>query len=328
MPEPTPLIRMVVQGAAFVLVLALWIALVLLWQAVRARREQRIHSRLGISRISGGEADGKVLRLWHEGGVAETTVEREARPTLMQRVAHMGEDAGWKVSMPALVGVLVAGAAGLSVLLLAITGNFVLPALAPVLLLLAFNGYLQYCINKRTALFERQLVDAMELGARSLRAGHPLSGSFRLISEEIAEPVGLLFGGICEQEMLGVSVQDALEQSAAQSRSPDMKIFAVSVVIQLRSGGNLANMMERVTWVIRERMRLNRRARVLTAEAQLSKWVLLALPILLFLGLSLMRPEYMQPLYSTSAGRIMLLVGTGSLLIGSWLMNRMSVLRY
>jgi tight adherence protein B len=107
-----------------------------------------------------------------------------------------------------------------------------------------------------------------------------------------------------------------------------MKIFAVSVVIQLRSGGNLANMMERVTWVIRERMRLNRRARVLTAEAQLSKWVLLALPILLFLGLSLMRPEYMQPLYSTSAGRIMLLVGTGSLLIGSWLMNRMSVLRY
>jgi tight adherence protein B len=317
-----------VQAAAFVLVLALWLAAVLLWWLVRSRRERHIHQRLGIASAADGGPRRKVLRLWHEGGVAETTVSREATLSIMQRLERLRIDAGWTVPMPVLLAALGGAVVLLSLGLLVVTANPLLAAVVAILIVVIFKAWLQHAINSRTALFERQLVDAMDLGARSLRAGHPLSGSFRLIAEEVAEPVGVLFSEICEQEDLGRSVQAALEQCAAQSRSPDVKIFAASVVIQLRSGGNLADMMERVTWVIRERMRLNRRSRVLTAEAQLSKWILLALPLVMFMGLSVMNPGYMEPLFSSFAGKVLLTIGAASLLLGSWIMNRMAILKY
>jgi tight adherence protein B len=168
----------------------------------------------------------------------------------------------------------------------------------------------------------------LDLGGRSLRAGHPLSGAFKLIASEIPAPVGTLFSEINEQEALGVSLQRALLASAQKSRSPDMKIFATSVVIQLRSGGNLADMIDRVAWVVRERIRLHRRARVLTAEAQLSKWVLLALPVGMFVLLTLLNPEYMDPFFTSFWGSVMLIAACGMLAIGAWVMNHMANLKY
>jgi tight adherence protein B len=87
-------------------------------------------------------------------------------------------------------------------------------------------------------------------------------------------------------------------------------------------------MIDRVAWVVRERMRLSRRARVLTAEANLSKWVLLALPTGMFVLLNMINPEYMEPFYTTFLGKMMLLVAVGMLTIGAWVMNRMATLKY
>jgi tight adherence protein B len=205
----------------------------------------------------------------------------------------------------------------------------ILPVIAVVAVaLMAFRTFFLSAIARRTALFEKQLVEALDLGGRSLRAGHPLSGAFKLIATEVGAPVSTLFSEIIEQEALGVSLQRALHNAAQKSRSSDMKIFATSVVIQLRSGGNLADMIDRVAWVVRERMRLNRRARVLTAEAQMSKWVLLALPIGMFVLLNILNPEYMEPFFTTMPGYIMLIVATLMLALGAWIMNRMSVLKY
>mgnify|MGYP003950495469 CR=1 FL=1 len=120
----------------------------------------------------------------------------------------------------------------------------------------------------------------------------------------------------------------ALLNASQKSRSPDMKIFATSVAIQLRSGGNLADMIDRVAWVVRERMRLSRRARVLTAEAQLSKWVLLALPLGMFVLLNVINPEYMDPFFNTFLGGVMMGVAVLMLAMGAWLMNRMAALKY
>ena len=107
-----------------------------------------------------------------------------------------------------------------------------------------------------------------------------------------------------------------------------MKIFATSVVIQLRSGGNLADMIDRVAWVVRERMRLHRRARVLTAEAQMSKWVLLALPTGMFALLMIINPQYMDPFFTTFLGQVMMAVAVCMLLMGAWIMNKMANLKY
>ena len=125
-----------------------------------------------------------------------------------------------------------------------------------------------------------------------------------------------------------MSVQDSLRQAADRSRSPDMRIFAAAVIIQLRSGGNLADMMERVAWVIRERSRLQRRARVLTAEAQMSKWVLIGMPAGVFMMISILNHKYMDPFFTDRRGQIMLVAAVLSMSVGGYVMGRMAKLRY
>jgi len=193
---------------------------------------------------------------------------------------------------------------------------------------LAMKTYQERCTLKQQALFETQLVDGLELASRSLRAGHPLLASFRLISEEIPNPLGGLFQKICQQQGLGVSLEESLRQVAGESGGDDLKLFATSIVIQLRSGGNLADMMSRLASVIRERMRLARHVRVLTAQTQFSKRLLLSIPFILFVMISVLNPNYMKPLYTTLVGKMLLAAGAAGMIVGAWLMNKISKLKY
>jgi tight adherence protein B len=322
---------MFAQVSIFGLVAAVWLAGITVWYLKHARRKQALDRRLHADGGTGAGREGKgekVLRLWHDGGAAETVVADEVRPSLMQRMDLVRANAGWKMPMPQVLVILAVTIVLLSALVYVGSGSLLATGATVAVVLMVFRAHLLHSVAKRKALYEKQLVDALDLGARSLRAGHPLSGAFKLISSEIEEPLKSVFHEIVDQEALGISLQQALSQAAQRSLSPDMRLFSASVVIQLRSGGNLADMMDRVAWVIRDRMKLNRRARVLTAEAQLSKWVLLSLPIGLFLVLNLMNKEYMDPFFNTFAGGMMLLVSGVMLLIGAWIMSRMATLKY
>jgi len=184
------------------------------------------------------------------------------------------------------------------------------------------------CISKRTELFDQQFIDALDLACRSLRAGHPLVGALQLVAEEIGDPVGSIFDSICQQQTMGLSLEMAIHAAGKASSNEDMKLFAASLAMQMRSGGNLAHMMERLATVIRDRMRLNRRVRILTAQTQFGKRILIALPFVLMVVLSILNPKYIDPLFSTSTGQIMLSCGGISVLLGMWVMNRMAVLKY
>lgn len=314
-------------GAGFVLVLAIWTAGVTLWQMGRARRQRQVDMRLGLIHPD-GEA-GRVLRLWHEGHEALTRVPgRQDRKSLLERLDQVRQEAGW--SLP--VSSLLLGTFGIMFLLFvfacAWTGYVVAGLVTAGAVPLVGWVHLKRCIAQRVALFDSQFVDALGLAARSLRAGHPLIGAFRLVAEELPAPVGTIFAEVCQQQSLGMNLQHALQRAAAESGSTEMKLFATSVSIQMRTGGNLADLIDRLAEVIRDRMRLARRVRVLTAQTQFSKRVLLVLPFVTFAGFSLIRPAYVAPLYTTPTGQLLLMGSAVSLLIGALLMNRMSVLKY
>jgi len=332
--DPDRLWQSLVYLSVFGLVLAVWYAALTAWYLRRSRHRDQLQNRLGLRggayRADPNDAGAgeRVLRLWHDGELVETVVSAKGARTFFQWLEQIRQDAGWETPMPRVLGMLAMLCASLFVLSVILFKNYMLGISFVAVILFAFRVYLISCLRKREEFFEKQLVDALDLGARSLRAGHPLSGAFRLMSEEMDAPVGTMFAEICEQESLGMSVQDALRQQADRSRSADMRIFAASVIIQLRSGGNLAEMMERVAWVVRERMRLSRRARVLTSEAQLSKWVLLGLPILLFVILNVMNSKYMEPFFTHNWGRIMIISAICSMSLGGWVMSRMARLKY
>lgn len=325
--DPEALRKLVVEASAFLLILAVWLEAMLIWWRRRAARRERFEERL---QPGTEEAPSRLraLRLWHEERGSATGARGARRPRLLERLERCLQEAGWDVPAHVLLMGLAAVALLVFGVAFALTGSVpgaVLLAVAgPVL----FNLLLQSRLSRRAALFERQLLDALGLMKGSLRAGHPLAGAFRFVSMEIGPPVGELFGEICQEQALGVRLEDAMRNAAERTLSPDMKMFGSAVAVQLRSGGNLADMMERLASVIRDRVRVNRRLRVATSQARLSKQVLLAMPFVFLVGFNIAKPDYMAPLYETSAGNTMLALAGAGLVLGAWVMNRMTVLRY
>ncbi len=320
------LIRIAVMGATFGLVLSLWCAVVLLWSARRRSRTKKVEQRLGLVEQETGP--GRVLTLWRDGKEITTIVPTLSRKGLAEHLERLRRDAGWVAPIRSLVLGVLAVTALLFAGMLVATGRLPIAMIGALGAPICFWLFAKQRMTRRVALFDRQLVDALDLAARSLRAGHPLIGSFRLIAEEVPAPVGPLFGEICQQQSLGMGMDESLRRAAADSESPDLKLFATSVIIQLRGGGNLADMMERVAFVMRERMRLVRRVRVLTAQTQFSKNTLLALPFIVFIALNILNPEYMKPLYSTAGGQLILMVAASGLVVGALIMNRLAQLKF
>ena len=321
--DPRPLIA---GGAVFGLVLSLFSGGMLLWWRRRALRTEALRERLDLTTAE--RSGARTLRLWLDGDQVTTVVPGLPQaPTLVERLDQLRVDADLKLplgSLLVLVGTL-AVAVGLA---LGISSGRVMPAFVGAIgvLLVAWVA-VGMRAAKRARLFEQQLIDGLELCSRALRAGHPLLAAFQLIGEEIAAPVGTLFAGICQQQAMGVRMDEALRRSASLSRNGDMQLFSASLAIHMRTGGNLADVMQSIALVIRQRMRLQRRFRVLVAQTQISKRILLAMPFGIFVVLNLISPEYMQPLYNTSAGQLLLLLAGSGLLVGWAVMNKMANLR-
>ena len=314
--------------SVFLLVVSIWFIGVVLWYLRRTSERKKLEQRLTpVDGLKGKNA--RVLRLWHEGGVATTIVPgRPGRTSFSERLEHIRHASGWNVP----VRTMILGTVGVTllgfVITLGLTGNMVIALGAAAIIVVVLWMYGERKVRKEAELFETQIADALGLAARSLRAGHPLLGAFQLIVDEMSPPVSTVFAEVCQQQALGRSVEEAIQATAAKSTSPDMKLFAASIIIQLRSGGNLADMMERLAEVIRDRIRLHRRARVLTSQIRLSKRVLIALPFILFAVIHLINPNYAQPLLSTTVGKVLLVLAGVSLVTGTWIMNRITELHY
>jgi len=317
----------VIAIAAFGLIAATWVGVVLFWSARQAQKAQRIERRLGLNDTS--EEEGRVLTLWHEGAERLLVVQGdENKLSKMQRLELALKSAGWTVTPQAFLMRCAIACGVVGFLCLLASGNLLLFPVGMLCTLVLMRMWFAHCRSARSALFEQQFVDAMELAARSLRAGHPLAGALRLVADEMSPPVSEVFAKILQHHELGASMAEALQRGAQASRTVEMRLFATSVSIQLRSGGNLADMMERLAFVVRDRMRVTRRVRVLTSQTQLSKRILIGLPIILFLLLNLASPDYMRPLFTTEGGKILLAISAGGLAIGNWMMNWMGTIKY
>ncbi len=320
------LVNTILMAAIFVLVFSAWTICVVLWLIQYLRRRKKVELRLGFG--DPGVERSQVMRLWREDYESRHRRARGRRESLSERLERLRQDAGWR--MPAQVVLFaVAGLAVFAGVVASVMGYGAgIGFGAAVVVIAAFWILTQKRVAARLVLFERQFLDALGMAARALRAGHPLVGAFQLVSAEVREPVGRLFGEICQEQALGLNLEDSIRRVAQASHNADLKLFATAVSIQMRSGGNLAELMDSLAGVMRARMRLNRRVRVLTAQTNMNKSILIALPILLFLALNLIAPTYTRLFYTTWVGRYMLIGTISSVVIGAWAMSRLAVIRY
>ncbi len=322
------ILDLVITVSVFVLVLAVWLMIVAAWSGRRLSVIHRMQERLGLKSKGRESEDGRVLRLWKDGKETTTTVGGTQTPSIYARLEDLRRTAGWVMPLRTIFLAIFGLSLLVMVTALVLTHSLLLGGVVNLIVPAGFWALTKMRIKRRNIQLEGQFVEALELAARSLKAGHPLVGSFRLISEEMSPPVSLIFAEICQLQEYGASLKEAIHKPTTKAGSADMKLFATSVAIQLDSGGNLAEMMHRLAYVIRDRIRLRRRVGILTAQTQLSKRVLIVLPFVLLAGLTFLNAEYMSPLFTTTIGNYMLVAASVGMVMGIWMMNRVSQLQY
>jgi tight adherence protein B len=183
--------------------------------------------------------------------------------------------------------------------------------------------YLYIKKNKRMKKFQVQLPEALDLMARSLRAGHAFSTGMKLAAEEFEDPLGPEFSVTLDEINFGLGVPDALNNFVNRVECQDLNFFVVAVILQRETGGNLSEIMENIAYLIRERFKLYGKVKTLAAEGKLSMWVLLALPFFIIGALYVVNPAYIKDLFIEPVGRIMCGIALVMMFIGYLVMRRM-----
>ncbi len=232
-------------------------------------------------------------------------------------------DVNW--SAPQVMLNLSGAAAGVTLVLLLLSYNPIAAIGCGAALLILPLLVLNFKRKRRMNKLCNQLPDVFEMMSQALRAGHSLGGAIQLVYEQMPPPIATEFAQVYHEQNLGVKIEDALMAMSKRVDSLDVSFFVTAVMIQRQTGGDLAEVLDNISGVIRERIELAGLVRGLTAEGRLSGWVLFALPFIVFVAINYMNPEYGLVLLEDPRGQIMLMVAVGFQLMGiamiRWIVN-------
>lgn len=182
-----------------------------------------------------------------------------------------------------------------------------------------------YVLHKRKQRFnkfEQELPEALDLMVSALRAGHSLVSALGLVAREAPDPIGAEFRICFEEQNYGLEMRTAMSNLLIRVPLQDLRIVVTAILIQKESGGNLAEVLDKTAYVIRERYRLKRQVRVHTAQGRLTGWILTFLPIALGIGLYLVSPDTMSLLWRRPIGVKLLYTAAGMTIVGGLIIRK------
>ena len=182
-----------------------------------------------------------------------------------------------------------------------------------------------YVSKKRSArisALETQLPDALDFLARSMRAGHAFSISLEMVGEEIHEPLGQEFRALFNEQNLGASLERSFLSFGRRVPIPDVRFFCSAVLLQRQTGGNLSEILNRLSHIIRERFRLKGQVKAVSAHGRLTATILTLLPIATLGGLMVTSPEYLQPMFDNPLGKKILMGGVVAQVLGNFFIRK------
>lgn len=232
----------------------------------------------------------------------------------------------WSVGTYLLLTIGVALGVGTLLLLF---GFNVLIALAGA----GFGAAIPYVIvvrrrNKRVRAFEAQFPEVIDLMARSARAGHAFQSGLQEVAEEMEDPAGEEFRQVFEEQRFGLPLQESLLGLADRISLLDLQMFVTSVLIQKETGGNLAENLDNLSRLVRDRFRFKRDVKTHTAHGRMTGSVLGIAPIGLAIVLTILSPEYLLPLWEEDVGRVLIAAAVGLQIIGFLVIRRMTEIEY
>lgn len=170
-------------------------------------------------------------------------------------------------------------------------------------------AYASHMRAKRFQKFEEKFPEAIDTLARAVRAGHAFTTALEMIANELAEPVGSEFRQLYEEQKFGLPVRDALMNLTERVPLVDVKFFVTAVMLQRETGGNLAEILDNLSYMIRERFKILRQVRVHTAQGRLTMMLLMALPPTIVVIMMTLNPGFIQPLFKDPIGHMLIVAG-------------------
>ena len=191
------------------------------------------------------------------------------------------------------------------------------------LLLLALP-YLLLKVAERSyySKFQEQLPEALDLLARAVRSGHAITSGLEIISTEMQDPIRAEFAEVVDEVSLGLTLKEALDNLCERVPSMDVRFFAIAILLQKETGGNIAEILDNISRLLRERVQFARQVKALTAEGRYSAGVLIALPILMFIYVYFMNYQYVSTLWTEKVGQYMLFGAIVLQIIGAWIIKK------
>ena len=251
------------------------------------------------------DATKGVLKAANEGPlpIIDRTFGKTARGSA---ITSLIEQSGSKASLSAVILVAVLmGIMGALVIAVFTHASWSMPVGFGIGLSLPF-AFLRFKRTRRMRAFEEAFPEGLDLIARALKAGHAFATGLKMVADEMPEPVGPEFRKTFDEQNFGLPLKDALENLTVRVPHLDVRFFATAVLIQRETGGNLAEILENLAHVVRERFKILRQVRVYTAHGRLTGYVLLALPAFLAVALMFINPEHMNLLFREPLGHKLL----------------------
>jgi tight adherence protein B len=249
----------------------------------------------------------------------DTWLRRSERVSLLQKMLAQGNvnvRAGNFLMLCAVSAVAFAAAAYLA------GGKVVFGWAGGLLGFFVPYAYASHMRTRRFQKFEEKFPEAIDTLARAVRAGHAFTTALEMIANEVSEPVAGEFRQLFEEQKFGLPVRDALLNLVDRVPLVDVKFFVTAVMLQRETGGNLAEILDNLSYVIRERFKILRQVRVHTAQGRLTMVLLMALPPTIVVLMLLMNPGFIRPLFSDPLGHILIVVGITLQTVGYFVIRR------
>ncbi len=249
----------------------------------------------------------------------DTFLRRSERVTVLQKMLQQGSvdvRAGnflMLCAVSAVVLALIAAIAG---------GNFLFGWVGALVGFFIPYAYASHMRTKRFAKFEEKFPEAIDTLARAVRAGHAFTTALEMIANEVAEPVAGEFRQLYEEQKFGLPVRDALLNLADRVPLVDVKFFVTAVMLQRETGGNLAEILDNLSYVIRERFKILRQVRVHTAQGRLTMVLLMALPPVIVVIMQIINPGFIRPLFTDPIGHALIVGGITLQTMGYFFIRR------
>lgn len=183
-------------------------------------------------------------------------------------------------------------------------------------------SYASMMRQRRFNKFDELFPEAIDTLARAVRAGHAFTTALEMITNEVADPIASEFRQLYEEQKFGMPVRDALMNLTERMPSVDVKFFVTAVMLQRETGGNLAEILDNLSYVIRERFKIQRQVRVYTAQGRLTMGLLMGMPPIIVVVMMSLNPQFIQPLFSDPIGHTLLVGGITLQTVGYFVIRK------